>query len=83
MLQIEGWKRVLIVALCAIGLIMALPNAFYTRVETSNDALAKIESEGSTPELEAMAGAWPSFLPHSLVNLGLDLRGGAHLLAEV
>ena len=23
------------------------------------------------------------FLPSSLVNLGLDLRGGAHLLAEV
>jgi preprotein translocase subunit SecD len=26
---------------------------------------------------------WPSFLPSALVNLGLDLRGGAHLLAEV
>ena len=26
---------------------------------------------------------WLSFLPSSLVNLGLDLRGGAHLLAEV
>jgi preprotein translocase subunit YajC len=30
----------------------------------------------------ALAG-WPEFLPSTLVNLGLDLRGGAHLLAEV
>ncbi|MCL4152710.1 UNVERIFIED_CONTAM: hypothetical protein GTU68_047528 [Idotea baltica] len=27
--------------------------------------------------------SWPTFLPDSLVNLGLDLRGGAQLLAEV
>ena len=33
--------------------------------------------------LQERADAWPSFLPSSLVNLGLDLRGGAHLLAEV
>ena len=26
---------------------------------------------------------WPDWLPSGLVNLGLDLRGGAHLLAEV
>ena len=26
---------------------------------------------------------WPSFLPHSQVSLGLDLRGGAHLVLEV
>ncbi|MEM7491709.1 MAG: protein translocase subunit SecD, partial [Pseudomonadota bacterium] len=26
---------------------------------------------------------WPGVLPSGLVNLGLDLRGGAHLLAEV
>jgi preprotein translocase subunit SecD len=26
---------------------------------------------------------WPEWLPSGLVNLGLDLRGGAHLLAEV
>ncbi|MEO0763029.1 MAG: protein translocase subunit SecDF, partial [Pseudomonadota bacterium] len=27
--------------------------------------------------------AIPSWLPHQSVNLGLDLRGGAHLLLEV
>ncbi|MBB4063969.1 protein translocase subunit SecD [Gellertiella hungarica] len=26
---------------------------------------------------------WPSFLPHNQVSLGLDLRGGAHLVLEV
>jgi len=83
MLQFDLWKRVLIWLLCAAGLMLALPNAFYTRVEQSNDARAAIEDGMSTPELEAQAGQWPSFLPSSLVNLGLDLRGGAHLLAEV
>ena len=34
MLQIDLWKRILIVAMCVIGLFLALPNAFYTRVET-------------------------------------------------
>lgn len=83
MLQIDLWKRVLIWLLCAAGLLLAMPNAFYTRVEQSNDARATIETGLSTPELEAQAGQWPGFLPSALVNLGLDLRGGAHLLAEV
>ncbi|WP_116597091.1 protein translocase subunit SecD [Primorskyibacter marinus] len=83
MLQIDLWKRVLIWAVCIAGLAFALPNAFYTRVETHNDAVAAIEVAGETPELAAQSAGWPSFLPSSLVNLGLDLRGGVHLLAEV
>ncbi len=83
MLQIELWKKVLIWLVCAAGLILALPNGFYTRVEQSNDALAEIELSGETPQRLAQAGQWPGWLPSSLVNLGLDLRGGAHLLAEV
>ena len=83
MLQIELWKRILIVGLVLVGLAYALPNAFYDRVERHNDAVLKIEANGATPELEADAAAWPDWLPSSLVNLGLDLRGGAHLLAEV
>jgi preprotein translocase subunit SecD len=73
MLQIEGWKRFLIWATCALGLLFALPNAFYSKVETYNDA----SDEGKE------AKGWPTFLPSGLVNLGLDLRGGAHLLGEV
>ncbi|KUJ80699.1 preprotein translocase subunit SecD [Ruegeria marisrubri] len=83
MLQIDTWKRVLIWLVCVAGLLMALPNAFYTRVEQSNDAEAAIELGNDTPEMQALAAQWPSWMPSSLVNLGLDLRGGAHLLAEV
>ncbi|MGV6804934.1 MAG: protein translocase subunit SecD, partial [Ruegeria sp.] len=73
----------LIWLVCVVGLMMALPNAFYTRVEQSNDAKAAIEMGSDSPELQAQAAQWPNWLPSSLVNLGLDLRGGAHLLAEV
>ncbi len=83
MLQFDLWKRVLIWGTCALGLLLAMPNAFYTRVETHNDAVAAIEKGATAPGLEEQAGQWPSFLPSGLVNLGLDLRGGAHLLAEV
>ena len=83
MLQIDLWKRVLIWATCAIGLLLAVPNAFYERVEAHNDAVASLELGYSGNGLEEQAALWPSFLPSSLVNLGLDLRGGAHLLAEV
>jgi len=83
MLQIDTWKRVLIWLVCVVGLLLALPNAFYTRVEQSNDAKAAIELGNDTPEMQAQAAQWPNWLPSSLVNLGLDLRGGAHLLAEV
>ncbi|MGC8203458.1 protein translocase subunit SecD [Aliiroseovarius sp. PTFE2010] len=83
MLQIPLWKRIVIWGLVAIGLLMALPNAFYSRVEGHNDAVAAIETAGETPERVAARDAWPGWMPNALVNLGLDLRGGAHLLAEV
>ena len=38
MLHIEGWKRVVIWATCALGLLFALPNGFYGQVESYNDA---------------------------------------------
>lgn len=85
MLQIPLWKRVLIWGVCVLGILFASPNAFYTRVEGHNDAVAEIEARGGseTPELAAKRDAWPSWMPSGLVNLGLDLRGGAHLLVEV
>ena len=73
MLHIEGWKRVVIWATCALGLLFALPNGFYGQVESYNDA----------KEAGQEATGWPALLPSGLVNLGLDLRGGAHLLGEV
>ncbi len=83
MLRIEGWKRVLIWAVVLGGLLLALPNGFYSRVEQSNDAEARIEAGFVSAENTEAAQAWPSYMPSGLVNLGLDLRGGAHLLAEV
>ena len=84
MLRIDAWKRVLILGVCLVGLALALPNLFYARVEARNDAAEAVE-RGAVPTAETEAGLalWPSFLPSGLVNLGLDLRGGAHLLAEV
>lgn len=85
MLQIDRWKRILIIGLCVIGLAYAMPNLFYERVEAHNDAVAAVEKTGgiATPEQQEAIDGWPSWLPSTLVNLGLDLRGGAHLLAEV
>ncbi len=83
MLQIELWKRVAIWALVVVGLAMAMPNLFYPRVERHNDAVAALEAGASGALVEADRAGWPGFLPSGLVNLGLDLRGGAHLLAEV
>ena len=78
------WKRLLILVLCAWGIVASAPNLFYTRVEAHNDAVAAIGDGGIADDAQKAALAqWPSFLPSALVNLGLDLRGGAHLLAEV
>ncbi|WP_136637537.1 protein translocase subunit SecD [Pseudooceanicola onchidii] len=73
MLQIELWKRILIWGAVVLGLLLAAPNLFYGKVERYNDAVAAGQP----------AEGWSDYLPSGLVNLGLDLRGGAHLLAEV
>ncbi|MCF7700436.1 protein translocase subunit SecD [Loktanella sp. M215] len=73
MLHLSAFKQAAIWLTVIVGLALALPNAFYSRVETHNDAIAQGQVDTT----------WPSFLPSGLVNLGLDLRGGAHLLAEV
>ena len=84
MLQVALWKRLTIAVVCLVGLALALPNAFYSRVERHNDATTALERGAvATAETDAGLAAWPGWLPSGLVNLGLDLRGGAHLLAEV
>ena len=81
MLIMPLWKRTIIVLIALWGIAAAMPNLFYAQVEAHNDAQA-IADQGGAADSAALA-AWPSFLPSSLMNLGLDLRGGAHLLAEV
>ncbi|TNC73449.1 protein translocase subunit SecD [Rubellimicrobium roseum] len=83
MIFIPLWQRVLVVLATVAAILFAAPNLFYDRVERSNDARASIAEGVTAPELEADAALWPEWLPSGLVNLGLDLRGGAHLLAEV
>ncbi|SFY42752.1 preprotein translocase subunit SecD [Paracoccus pantotrophus] len=84
MLDIPFWKRLLILGLIALGLLYAMPNLFYSRVEQHNDAVTAAERNGFESQEDAAARAgWPDWLPSGLVNLGLDLRGGAHLLGEV
>jgi preprotein translocase subunit SecD len=84
MLYIPVWKRVVIWGLVATGIAFAAPNLAYERVERHNDAVRAIEAQGvATPAMEADRALWPDWMPSTLVNLGLDLRGGAHLLAEV
>jgi len=85
MLHTPLWKRLLILAIIVWGILAALPNAFYTRVEQHNDAIKAITAaEGVATEQQAAARAlWPEVLPSGLMALGLDLRGGAHLLANV
>ncbi len=73
MLHISPIKQAMIWLTVVVGLMLAMPNGFYSKVEGHNDTLAA----------GGESDAWPSFLPSGLVNLGLDLRGGAHLLAEV
>ena len=78
------WKRITIWLVVALGILFAAPNAFYSRVEGHNDAL-KAQAAGQTlsaGDVAALAG-WPEALPSGILSLGLDLRGGAHLLAEV
>lgn len=73
----------LIWGLVAFGLLLAMPNGFYSTVETHNDAIAAQERGETFENFDEAVAGWPTWLPSGLVNLGLDLRGGAHLLAEV
>lgn len=65
-------KRIGVWGICLLCIWLALPNVFYQRVDAHN-TMPNHRTEGS----------WPDWLPSGLINLGLDLRGGAHLLAEV
>ncbi|MDT8327368.1 MAG: protein translocase subunit SecD, partial [Roseovarius sp.] len=60
MLQIDLWKRLCIWGVVALGLWLALPNAFYPKVEAHNDAVAAIEAgTAETPEIAQALSQWP------------------------
>ncbi len=81
MLHFPPWKRLLVLGIVLAGLVVAFPNLFYDRVERANDAREFAERTGQPAGPDA--DLWPTWLPSGLVSLGLDLRGGAHLLVEV
>ncbi len=83
MLYFAPWKKALVALCCLAGVLFSIPNLFYSDVERANDARAALAAGRTDPGLLEDAARWPDWLPSGLVNLGLDLRGGAHLLVEV
>lgn len=88
MLYFSIWKKLLVIGLCLAGVVFAAPNIWYSRADDAGQArraIEKIVEAGGQPsaELQARAEEWPAPLPPDVINLGLDLRGGAHLLVEV
>ncbi|MEM7544741.1 MAG: protein translocase subunit SecD [Pseudomonadota bacterium] len=88
MLYFSIWKKALVIGVCLLGIILAAPNAVYDAADDVDLARSEIArlAENNLPvpaDIQARADVWPSFLPANVINLGLDLRGGAHLLVEV
>ncbi len=65
MVNIARWKVVLVLLICAFGVLYSAPNVI------------------GSQSREWVGAHLPAWVPHKTVNLGLDLRGGAHLLYEV
>lgn len=69
------FKRLGVWGICLLCIWLALPNVFYARMEAHRIATEHSQETGWQ--------RWQNWLPSGLIHLGLDLRGGAHLLAEV
>ena len=81
MLKFPLWKILLILVPCLWGIYSFSPHFFYSQVEKYNDLKKSGIVETQQPLLEPQL--WYDWAPSDLVNLGLDLRGGAHVLVEV
>ena len=81
MLKFPSWKILLILMPCLWGIYSFSPHFFYSQVEKYNDLKKSGLVETQKPLLEPQL--WYDWVPSDLVNLGLDLRGGAHVLVEV
>ena len=85
MLRFPWWKILIIFIPCIWGFYSVIPHFFYSKVEKYNDIQAQIEL-GQMSENELLiadTSTWYDWAPSRIVNLGLDLRGGAHVLVEV
>ena len=84
MLNFSRLKLFIILIPCVWAVFSSIPHLNYGRVEVFNDAHQAIDNGAvSTPSLQSDLQQWPNWLSSRIVNLGLDLRGGAHLLVEV
>ena len=81
MLKFPTWKILTILIPCFWGVYNFTPHFFYSDVEKYND-LMKLKTD-QTLNLDLEEKLWFDWAPSNLVNLGLDLRGGAHVLVEV
>lgn len=74
MLYFSPWKIAVILGAVLIGILFSVPNFV-----PESARLEPAAAEGEAPEPK---GIW-TILPHQTVNLGLDLRGGSHIVFEV
>ena len=81
MLRFPIWKIIIILLPCLWGVYSFSPHFFYSQVEKYND-LKKTENFKTDNQSQEKL-LWYDWAPSNLVNLGLDLRGGAHVLVEV
>ena len=81
MLRFPIWKIIIILLPCLWGVYSFSPHFFYSQVEKYNDfkKTENFKTYNQSPEKLL----WYDWAPSNLVNLGLDLRGGAHVLVEV
>ena len=81
MLRFPIWKIIIILLPCMWGVYSFSPHFFYSQVEKYNDfkKTENFKTDNQSPEKLL----WYDWAPSNLVNLGLDLRGGAHVLVEV
>lgn len=83
MLNFSISKIFIILSPFILAMWIALPNFNYTNVEKINDFNKNGIGGQSNEDTVENLPYWPDFFPKSLINLGLDLRGGAQLLVEV
>ena len=84
MLNFSKLKLLLVLIPCIWAIYSSVPHLNYSRVEASNDARQALDSGVElTASISNDLQKWPNWLPSKIINLGLDLRGGAHLLVEV
>ncbi len=84
MLNFSRIKLFFVLIPCMWAIYASLPHLNYERVERLNEAKDLFDAgKELSSKLQEDLNGWPGWLSTNIVNLGLDLRGGAHVLVEV